>query len=58
LRALWASKDPLFLHETGARVNKHYREFNDFSTICGKKPTFVNPYFRPPQARFLTLHAG
>src|ERR1700760_619866 len=27
---------PFLLHETRSRVNKHLREFNDFSTICGK----------------------
>jgi hypothetical protein len=41
-------RTPLYLHETGARVNKHFREFNDFSTICGMSDAFVNPYFRHP----------
>jgi hypothetical protein len=39
-------KTPFYLHETGARVNKHFREYNDFSTICGMSEAFVNPYFR------------
>src|SRR5919197_4742230 len=29
-------KTSLYLHETAPHVNKHFREFNDFSTICGR----------------------
>jgi hypothetical protein len=44
MRATVGVKDSVFLHEMGARVNKHFLEFNDFSTICGKTPLLVNPF--------------
>src|ERR671932_1704561 len=39
-------KTSLYLHETAPHVNKHFREFNDFSTICGRARR-LSTLFRP-----------